>query len=284
MKALAMKALVTGGAGFIGSHIVDRLINDGHEVVVLDDFSTGHRSNLTEHERLTIVEGDISNADTVNECMQGIDWVFHKAAVASVPKTVNDPVGSSLVNYHGTLNLLEAARNNKVKRFVFASSAALYGDEPTLPKVETMCPVTLSPYAVDKLASEYACGMYTKLYGLETVCLRYFNVYGPKQDPSSPYSGVISIFTDKLKKKEMPTIFGDGEQTRDFVFVSDVVEANMKAVTTEGCEGQYFNIATGNKITLNNLLKTLSDIYSMEFDVNYGEVKKGRHKRILRND
>lgn len=270
-----MKALVTGGAGFIGSHIVDRLLSDGHEVVVLDDFSTGHRSNLPEDDSLTIVEGDISNFDTVKQCMQGIDWVFHKAAVASVPKTVNDPVGSSLVNYQGTLHLLEAARNNDVKRFVFASSAALYGDEPTLPKIETMCPVTLSPYAVDKLASESACGMYTKLYGLETVCLRYFNVYGPKQDPSSPYSGVISIFTDKLKNKQIPSIFGDGEQTRDFVFVSDVVEANMKAVTTENCAGQIFNIATGNKITLNDLLKLLSDIYSIEFNVNYGEVRQG---------
>lgn len=270
-----MKALVTGGAGFIGSHIVDRLISEGHEVVVLDDFSTGHRSNLTENKALTIVEGDISNFDTVKQCMQGIDWVFHKAAVASVPKTVNDPVGSSLVNYQGTLHLLEAARNNNVKRFVFASSAALYGDEPTLPKVETMCPLTLSPYAVDKLASESACGMYTKLYGLETVCLRYFNVYGPKQDPSSPYSGVISIFTDKLKNNEVPTIFGDGEQTRDFVFVSDVVEVNIKAVTTEGCAGQFFNVATANKITLNDLLKILSDIYSIEFNVNYGESRLG---------
>lgn len=270
-----MKALVTGGAGFIGSHIVDRLISDGHEVVVLDDFSTGHRSNLTENKALTIVEGDISNFDTVKQCMQGIDWVFHKAAVASVPKTVNDPVGSSLVNYQGTLHLLEAARNNNVKRFVFASSAALYGDEPTLPKVETMCPVTLSPYAVDKLASESACGMYAKLYGLETVCLRYFNVYGPKQDPSSPYSGVISIFTDKLRKNEVPTIFGDGEQTRDFVFVSDVVEANMKAVATEGCAGQFFNVATANKITLNDLLKILSDIYDVEFNVNYGQPRLG---------
>jgi len=270
-----MKALVTGGAGFIGSHIVDRLLKDGHEVVVLDDFSTGHRSNLADHNALTIVEGDISNYDTVKQCMQGVDWVFHKAAVASVPKTVNDPVGSSLVNYHGTLHLLEAARDNKVKRFVFASSAALYGDEPTLPKVETMCPVTLSPYAVDKLASEFACGMYTKLYGLETVCLRYFNVYGPRQDPSSPYSGVISIFTNKLKNKETPTIFGDGEQTRDFVFVSDVVEANMKALTTEKGTGQYFNIATGNKITLNNLLKTLCEIYSINFNVNYGEPRMG---------
>ena len=270
-----MKALVTGGAGFIGSHIVDRLLNDSHEVIVLDDFSTGHRSNLADHEKLTIVEGDISNFDTVKQCMEGIDWVFHKAAVASVPKTVNDPVGSSLVNYHGTLHLLEAARNNNVKRFVFASSAALYGDEPTLPKVETMCPVTLSPYAVDKLASEFACGMYTKLYGLETVCLRYFNVYGPRQDPSSPYSGVISIFTNKLKNSETPTIFGDGEQIRDFVFVSDVVEANMKAVTTQNCKGEFFNIATGNKITLNYLLKILSGIYNVEFNVNYSAVREG---------
>lgn len=270
-----MKALVTGGAGFIGSHIVERLLKDGHEVIVLDDFSTGHRSNLSDNEALAIVEGDISNPDTVKENMAGIDWVFHKAAVASVPKTVNDPVGSSAVNYQGTLHLLEAARNNNVKRFVFASSAALYGDEPTLPKIETMCPVTLSPYAVDKLASEFACGMYTKLYGLETVCLRYFNVYGPRQDPSSPYSGVISIFTDKLKNKETPTIFGDGEQTRDFVFVSDVVEANMKAATTETGTGQYYNIATGKKITLNQLLETLCEIYNIEFNVNYENVRKG---------
>jgi len=270
-----MKALVTGGAGFIGSHIVDRLLKDGNEVVVLDDFSTGHRSNLADNDKLTIVEGDISNADTVNEIMPGIDWVFHMAAVASVPKTVNDPVGSSAVNYQGTLHLLEAARNNSVKRFMFASSAALYGDEPTLPKVETMLPVTLSPYAVDKLASEYACGMYTKLYGLETVCMRYFNVYGPRQDPSSPYSGVISIFTDKLKNNETPTIFGDGEQTRDFVFVSDVVEANMKAATTQTGTGQYFNIATGNKITLNQLLKILCDIYGVDFKANYAETRKG---------
>ncbi len=274
-RALAKKALVTGGAGFIGSHIVDRLLNDGHEVIVLDDFSTGHRSNLAEHKALTIVEGDISNFDTVKQCMQGIDWVFHKAAVASVPRTVNDPIGSTAVNYQGTLHLLEAARHNKVKRMVFASSAALYGDEPTLPKVETMCPVTLSPYAVDKLASEFACGMYTKLYGVETVCLRYFNVYGPRQDPSSPYSGVISIFTDKLKNKQTPIIFGDGEQTRDFVFVSDVVEANMKAITAEKGVGEYYNIATANKITLNNLLKTLCDIYDIEFNVNYGDVRPG---------
>ena len=270
-----MKALVTGGAGFIGSHIVDRLLKDGHEVIVLDDFSTGHRSNLSDNESLSIIEGDIGNYDTVKQCMKGIDWVFHKAAVASVPKTVNDPVGSSQINYQGTLHLLEAARENNVKRFVFASSAALYGDEPTLPKVEAMCPVTLSPYAVDKLASESACGMYTILYGLETVCLRYFNVFGPRQDPSSPYSGVISIFTTRLKNKEMPMIFGDGEQTRDFVYVSDVVEANMKAVMENGCAGKCFNIATGNKISLNGLLEILCDLYGMNIDANYEEARKG---------
>lgn len=270
-----MKALVTGGAGFIGSHIVERLLHDGHEVIVLDDFSTGHRSNLPKSNSLSIIEGSISNYDTVKRCMLDVDWVFHKAAVASVPKTVNDPVGSSLINYQGTLHLLEAARENRVKRFVFASSAALYGDEPTLPKVESMCPVTLSPYAVDKLASESACGMYTKLYGLETVCLRYFNVYGPRQDPSSPYSGVISIFTSKLKNKEIPTIYGDGEQTRDFVFVSDVVEANIKAVTEKNCAGQFFNIATGHKISLNALLKTLCELYNTEFNARYEAARQG---------
>lgn len=270
-----MKALVTGGAGFIGSHIVDRLLNDGHEVIVLDDFSTGHRNNLQKNNSLAIVEGNISNYDIVKRCMVGVDWVFHKAAIASVPKTVNNPVSTSLTNYQGTLHLLEAARENNVKRFVFASSAALYGDQPTLPKIETMCPVTLSPYAVDKLASESACGMYSKLYGLETVCLRYFNVYGPRQDPTSPYSGVISIFTNKLKNKTAPTIFGDGEQTRDFVFVSDVVEANIKAVTENNCTGQFFNIATGNKITLNRLLKTLCELYNVEFNVNYEITRKG---------
>ena len=278
-----MKALVTGGAGFIGSHIVDRLLQDGHEVIVLDDFSTGHRQNLAENEKLQIVEGDIRDFKMVNECMQAVDWVFHKAAVASVPKTVNDPVGSSAVNYQGTLHVLEAARQNKVKRIVFASSAALYGDEPTLPKVETMLPVTLSPYAVDKLASEYACGVYTRLYGLETVSLRYFNVYGPRQDPSSPYSGVISIFADKLNQGTAPTIFGDGEQTRDFVYVSDVVAANMQAISQDAPVGQVINIATGRKITLNELLRTFCDIKQVEFNADYQEPRQGDIKESYAN-
>lgn len=278
-----MKALVTGGAGFIGSHIVDRLLKDGCDVVVLDDFSTGNRDNLQNNKRLQIIEGDIRDFDMVKSCMRGVDWVFHKAAIASVPKTVNDPVGSSAVNYRGTLHVLEAARQNHARRVVFASSAALYGDEPTLPKLESMLPVTLSPYAVDKLASEYACGMYCKLYGLKTVSLRYFNVYGPRQDPSSPYSGVISIFVDKLNQNETPTIYGDGEQTRDFVYVSDVVEANMKAATNDSAAGQVFNIATGNKITLNELLRTFCDIKGSKFSAHYSEPRQGDIKESYAN-
>lgn len=270
-----MKALITGGAGFIGSHIADRLLAEGHKVIVLDDFSTGKRENLSDHKNLEVVECDIRDANKVDKHMEGVDWVFHKAAIASVPRTVNDPIGSSQVNYLGGLNVLEAARKHKIKRLVFASSAALYGDEPTLPKVETMHPVTLSPYAVDKLATEYACGVYSRLYGVDTVCLRYFNVYGPRQDPSSPYSGVISIFSDKLNSKQVPTIFGDGEQTRDFVYVSDVVEANMQAVKIESGQGAIFNVATGEKQTLNSLLRIMCDIQKCEFAAEYEETRQG---------
>ena len=278
-----MKALVTGGAGFIGSHIVDRLLSEGHEVTVLDNFSTGHRDNLAQSAQLNIIEGDVRDSDTVNDCTQDVDWVFHKAAIASVPKTVGDPVGSSAVNYQGTLHLLEAARQNKSSRVVFASSAAIYGDEPTLPKVETMLPVTLSPYAVDKLASEYACAMYTRLYGLATVSLRYFNVYGPRQDPSSPYSGVISIFADKLAQAGTPVIYGDGEQTRDFVFVGDVVEANMRAIHQDAAVGQAINIATGTKTSLNELLQTLCDVNQVEFSADYQQPRAGDIKASYAN-
>ncbi len=270
-----MKAMITGGAGFIGSHIADRLLADGHKVVVLDDFSTGKRENLPEHSNLGVVECDIRDSEQVDKYMEGVDWVFHKAAIASVPKTVNDPINSSQVNYLGGLNVLEAARKHQIKRLVFASSAALYGDEPTLPKVESMHPMTLSPYAVDKLATECACGVYSRLYGVDTVCLRYFNVYGPRQDPSSPYSGVISIFADKLNNQQTPTIFGDGEQTRDFVYISDVVEANMQAVKIETGQGAIFNVATGEKQTLNTLLKVMCDIHEAEFSAEYAEPRQG---------
>lgn len=279
-----MKALVTGGAGFIGSHIVDKLLADGHSVVVIDDFSTGHRENLpVNHEQLEVVECDIRDYEKLNENMKGVDWVFHKAAIASVPKTIDDPVGSQAVNYLGSLHVLESARQNSVKRVVFASSAAVYGDEPTLPKVETMLPVVLSPYAVDKLASEYACGMYSKLYGIETVCLRYFNVFGPRQDPSSPYSGVISIFNDTLARNAIPVIYGDGNQTRDFIYVSDVVEANMKAVTTDAAAGQVFNVATSKQVSLNELLHILCELRDMEFKVNYKADRQGDIKHSYAN-
>jgi UDP-glucose 4-epimerase len=272
MKTLA---LVTGGAGFIGSHIVDRLLADGYRVRVLDDFSTGKRENLPHSPDLEIHAGDVGRFDNVHNAMTGVGLVFHEAAVASVPKTIHDPLGSHQSNYVGTLNILEAARQEGTKRVVFASSAAVYGDLPELPKREDMPLKPLSPYAVDKLASEYACQMYTYLHGLETVCLRYFNVYGPRQDPSSPYSGVISIFADKLKKGERPVIYGDGGQTRDFVFVSDVVAANIKASIVNNAVGSIINIATGRGITLNALLKSMCRMFRNKFDPEYHGARSG---------
>jgi nucleoside-diphosphate-sugar epimerase len=276
-------ALVTGGAGFIGSHIVDRLLADGYRVRVLDNFSTGKRENLPESDDLDIINGDVGSYDDVHKAMKDVELVFHEAAIASVPKTIHDPIGSQRTNYQGTLNVLEAARQQGAKRVVFASSAAVYGDLPELPKREDMPLKPLSPYAVDKLASEYACQMYTHLHGLETVCLRYFNVYGPRQDPGSPYSGVISIFADRLKKGERPVIYGDGEQTRDFVFVSDVVEANIKAATVDKAAGRVINIATGRVVTLNELLKSMCRILNRKFDPGYEKVRAGdiRHSAAL---
>ena len=272
MKTLA---LVTGGAGFIGSHIVDRLLADGYRVRVLDNFSTGKRENLLESDDLEIVTGDVGSFDDVHKAMKDVELVFHEAAIASVPKTIHDPLGSHITNYQGTLNVLESARQQRAKRVVFASSAAVYGDLPELPKREDMPLKPLSPYAVDKLASEYACQMYTHLHGLETVCLRYFNVYGPRQDPGSPYSGVISIFADRLKKGEQAVIYGDGEQTRDFVFVSDVVSANILAATVNKAAGKIINIATGRENTLNVLLKAMCRILKREFNPGYEDLRSG---------
>ena len=278
MKTLA---LVTGGAGFIGSHIVDRLLADGYRVRVLDNFSTGKRENLPESDDLDIMTGDVGSFDDVHKAMKDVELVFHEAAIASVPKTINDPIGSHTTNYQGTLNVLEAARQQGTKRVVFASSAAVYGDLPELPKREDMLLKPLSPYAVDKLASEYACQMYTHLHGLETVCLRYFNVYGPRQDPGSAYSGVISIFADRLKKGERPVIYGDGEQTRDFVYVSDVVSANIKAITANA--GKSINIATGETVSLNVLLKTMCEYYGSQFNPLYADERQGdiRHSAAI---
>jgi UDP-glucose 4-epimerase len=286
MKTLA---LVTGGAGFIGSHIVDRLLADGYRVRVLDDLSTGKRENLPESDDLEFVTGDVGSYDDAHAAMKDVELVFHEAAIASVPKTIQDPIGSQRTNYQGTLNVLEAARQQGTKRVVFASSAAVYGDLPELPKREDMPLKPLSPYAVDKLASEYACQMYTHLHGLETVCLRYFNVYGPRQDPGSPYSGVISIFADRLINGKPAVIYGDGEQTRDFVFVSDVVEANIKAATLEKAAGRVINIATGRVVTLNELLKSMCRILNRGFNpghekVRYGDIKHSSALTSLSKD
>jgi UDP-glucose 4-epimerase len=272
MKTLA---LVTGGAGFIGSHLVDRLLSDGYAVRILDDFSTGKRANLPESAGLEVITGDVGGFEAVHRAMENVELVFHEAAIASVPRTIEDPLGSQRTNYQGTLNVLEAARQQGAKRVVFASSAAVYGDLPELPKREDMPLKPLSPYAVDKLASEYACRMYTHLHGLATVCLRYFNIYGPRQDPGSPYSGVISIFADRLKQGVRPVIYGDGGQTRDFVFVADVVEANMKAATAAQAAGRVINIATGREVTLNALLQSMCRILNRKFDPGYEKARAG---------
>lgn len=276
-----MKYLVTGGAGFIGSHITERLLADGHQVRILDDFSTGKRENIPVSDAVSVIEGDVGDFDTVREWMEGIDIVFHEAAIASVPETVGNPLGSERTNYRGTLNVLEAARQARARRVVFACSAAVYGDLPELPKQEDMPVRPLSPYAVDKLASEHACRVYARLYGLDTVALRYFNVFGPRQDPSSPYSGVISIFADRLRQGLQPTIYGDGEQTRDFVYVSDVVDANIRAAHTPAAAGKAINVATGSTITINELLRTVCRIQGQPFEPGYLPAREGdiRHSR-----
>ena len=276
-----MNCLVTGGAGFIGSHIVDRLQADGHPTRVLDNFSTGKRGNLAASPAVDIIEGDVGDFDTVSEAMEGVDTVFHEAAIASVPETVGNPLASEHTNYRGTLNVLEAARRSGARRVIFACSAAVYGDLPGLPKREDMPVKPLSPYAIDKLASEYACRMYYSLYDLETVSLRYFNVFGPRQDPSSPYSGVISIFSDCLRQGRRPVIYGDGEQTRDFVFVSDVVEANIRAAFSETAAGKAINIANNSTISINLLLETVCRLYGQPFAPDYRPVREGdiRHSR-----
>ena len=276
-----MRYLVTGGAGFIGSHICDRLLAEGHQVRILDNFSTGKHENIPASDHVEVVEGDVGDYDTVKSAMQDINMVFHEAAIASVPETVGNPLASERVNYRGTLNILEAARHAGVQRVMFACSAAVYGDLPELPKQEGMPVRPLSPYAVDKLASEQACQMYTYLYGLETVSLRYFNVFGPRQDPSSPYSGVISIFTDYINQGKQPTIYGDGEQTRDFVYVSDVVEANILASTSATAAGKAFNVATNGTLSVNDLLKTICNIKGALFEPEYKPGREGdiRHSR-----
>jgi len=254
-----MRVLVTGGAGFIGSHLVDALVARGEEVVVLDDLSTGRRENLAAAgDKARLIVGSVTDPAAVRAAIAGCALVYHQAAVASVQRTVEAPVETQRVNLGGTLNVLEASRAEGVRRVVFAGSAAVYGDSDALPLVESAQPRPLSPYALEKLASEQYVAAWAGLYGLETVTLRYFNVFGPRQDPSSPYSGVISIFVDRLMSGRAPTFFGDGLQTRDFVYVEDVVRANLLAGHVAAASGQVFNVARGEATTLRDLCDALS--------------------------
>jgi len=270
------KALVTGGAGFIGSHIVDALVSSGCKVTVLDDLSTGRLSNL-EHlkDNITFYKGDIRDRKALDTAVKDCEVIFHQAAVVSVPQTVEDPVGSAMVNEVGTLSLLESARKNNVKRVVLASSCAVYGDDPQLPKRETMVSKPLSPYAVQKLTGEYYARLYTDLYGLETVCLRYFNVFGPRQDPTSPYSGVISIFMSKAVSKEAPVIYGDGKQYRDFVFVNDVISANLLAASVDEASGKILNIGTGKYVAIDSLWEMACHLCSLNIKPEYKTPRDG---------
>jgi nucleoside-diphosphate-sugar epimerase len=254
--------LVTGGAGFIGSHIVDRLLDEGFKVRVLDNLSTGEKKNLAQHQNkksFQFIEGDIRNFDLVKKTVKGVDAVFHEAALVSVTRSVENPLLSNEVNITGTVNLLKACVDAHVKRFLYASSCAVYGDTETLPNHENLAPKPLSPYAVDKLAAENYAKVFHNVYGLETVSLRYFNVYGPRQK-YGPYSGVISIFINRLLKNKPPIIYGDGKQTRDFINVKDVVEANMLALSKRKAVGEVFNISTGEATTINKLTETIQKI------------------------
>jgi nucleoside-diphosphate-sugar epimerase len=254
-----VRVLITGGAGFIGSHIAERLLEEGHQVRILDNFFSGHRENLAGFaDKLELTEGDVRDLPLLARLAEGCELVYHEAAVVSVPYSVEHPQETHDVNIQGTLNVLLAARERRVRRVVFACSAAVYGEDPELPKRETMAPAPIAPYAVEKITGEYYLGVFHKLYGVETVSLRYFNVFGPRQDPRSPYSGVISIFVDRLLQGTTPTIFGDGTQCRDFVYVENVVDANLLAARVPAAAGRCYNVACGKRTTLNELLSILA--------------------------
>jgi nucleoside-diphosphate-sugar epimerase len=276
-----MTYLVTGGAGFIGSHLVEALLKKGQSVRVLDNFSTGKRDNLTAvlarcqvadgDPRLTIVEGDVRDPKTCSEAVAGIDYVLHQAALPSVPRSIADPIGTTAVNVTGTLNLLWAAKEARVKRFVYASSSSVYGDTPVLPKVESLPPNPMSPYAVSKLAGEHFCKVFFRSYGLPTVALRYFNVYGPRQDPESQYAAVIPRFVSALKAGKTVTIFGDGKQSRDFTFIDDCVRANLLACRSKHAVGEAMNIGYGHRTAINALYTDIARLLKVEAKPEYAD-------------
>ena len=270
------KYLVTGGAGFIGSHITEELVKRGHEVRVVDNFLTGKRKNIASFlDKIELIEGDIRDFETCKRALEGVDFVLHQAALASVPRSIEDPFLANEINIKGTLNLLLASRDAKVKRFVFASSAAVYGDDPNIPKKEGSEGSPLSPYAVSKRVGEMYCQVFSRLYGLSTVCLRYFNIFGPRQDPFSQYAAVIPTFVTIMLKGERPTIFGDGEQSRDFVYVFNVVEANILALKAQGISSEIFNIAFGEGTTVNSLALKINEILREEIRPSYDKLRPG---------
>ena len=279
-----MKYLITGGAGFIGCNLARYILEKGDEVVVLDNFSTGKRENLSEIlDKITLLEGDIRHRETLDSAVQGVSAIFHEAALASVPASVADPVTAHDVNVNGTLNVLEAARQAGIKRVVFAASSAAYGDNPLSPKQETMCPVPISPYAANKIAGECYMQAYSAAYGMETVCLRYFNVFGPYQDPFGAYAAVIPAFVINIIRKQRPQVFGDGEQTRDFCYIENVCHANWLAAhaPAEQCSGAPINIACNSAVSLNQILGKLKSLMKSDIQADYLPPRVGDIKHSL---
>ena len=278
------KYLITGIAGFIGSSIARAVLAQGDEVRGIDNLSTGKRENLTGIlEQIDFREADLLNLDAVHDACRGVDCIFHEAAIPSVPKSVVDPLGSNRTNVDGTVHLLVAAKDAKVKRVVYAASSSAYGDTPTLPKHEAMTPNPISPYAVAKLASEYYMTSFYRCYGLETVCLRYFNIFGPRQDPTSPYSGVLAKFITQMLVGEQPAIFGDGTQSRDFTYIDNTVEANLLAAKAPSAQvaGQVFNVATGERFDLNQTFQLLKKIIGYQGEIKYAPERAGDVKHSL---
>ena len=271
-----MKVLVTGGGGFIGSHLVDRLRSEGHQVRVLDNFATGRRENLLDMlGSVELVEGDVQSYERVNAAVRGMEVVFHQAALPSVPRSVQDPLTSNATNVTGTLNVLLAARDEGVRRVVFASSSSVYGANPELPKREEMATLPIAPYAVAKLAGESYCRSFTHVFGLETVALRYFNVFGPRQDPLSQYAAVVPNFITAALQGSQPVVFGDGEQSRDFTYIDNVVEANVRAMHAEEVAGKTFNVAAGERTSLNRLIELIAEITGRPLDPRHEPPRPG---------
>ncbi len=271
-----MRYVVTGGAGFIGSNTVDELVRRGHSVVVLDDLSAGREDNLAEiRNKITFIKGSITDIEVVRKAMHEAEYVMHLAARTSVPRSVKDPIETNKINIEGTLNVLVAAKELKVKRLVFAASSSAYGETPTLPKVETMQPEPISPYGVTKFVGELYGQTFGRCYGLENVALRYFNIFGPRQDPGSPYSGVLAKFCTAFLEGTPPSVFGDGEQTRDFTYVENAVQANLLACEAPNVSGKVFNVGVGGRVSLNEVLRELRKITGKALEANYEPAREG---------